>query len=88
MRELDLSQLKTPRVFVDSAAACEEEAGELRGYQGGIVELGALVGTETERRHEGATVYKSVGIGAMDVRVASLVFERAESDNLGTLVDL
>jgi ornithine cyclodeaminase/alanine dehydrogenase-like protein (mu-crystallin family) len=97
MRELDLSQLDVPKVFVDSVSACKEEAGELRGYSGEIEELGAIIGgggveaDHNRGRGHGlgdATVYKSVGIGAMDVRVANLVFQRAERDGLGTLVDL
>ena len=97
MHELDIEALdssgRLARLTVDSRPACLSEAGELRylsGAKSSIVEIGAcvdefgrpLAGRDT--RGQGVSVYKSVGLGPMDVAISRLVLDRAREHGVGT----
>jgi ornithine cyclodeaminase/alanine dehydrogenase-like protein (mu-crystallin family) len=86
------------KVAVDSAEACLVEAGEL--VKAGIGREGMLeVGTTAEMRAGGSTegleewladgfvVYKSVGVGIMDIAIGSELLELAGEKGVGVRLD-
>ena len=97
MHELDVQALersgRLARLTVDSRSACLAEAGELQYLRGAssIVEIGACVdehGRPTAARGsgQGVLVYKSVGLGPMDVAISRLVLDRARELGVGATV--
>ncbi|KAG9034942.1 hypothetical protein FRB95_012358 [Tulasnella sp. JGI-2019a] len=100
MREIDSDLVARAKVIlVDSKTACAKEAGELIGNPGivgedgeirdtRVVELGAYVavggGSGAGVGDGDVTIFKSVGVGAQDVAIASLVVQMAEQKNAGT----
>lgn len=94
MQELDpATLLRASKVVVDSAEACWAEAGDLiQPARDGIIdrsiihaELGEIVlGQKPGREAEDEiTVFRAVGLGALDVAVARAMYERAQRDGLG-----
>ena len=98
MHELDVEALdrsgRLACLTADSRSACLSEAGELqylRGAASSIVEIGACVdehGRPTAARGsgQGVLVYKSVGLGPMDVAISRLVLDRARELGVGATV--
>lgn len=94
MQEIDLATLTSgdERVYVDSREACLQEAGEI--IMGGIpktqlVELGEVFpsGTDGINATNGRNVvYKSVGIGYMDLVVGKKLLDFAKEEGLGVEV--
>jgi alanine dehydrogenase len=93
MRELDASLLQRARIVVDHRLAARAEAGDLlRAEAEGVLaagahypELGEVVnGTEPGRTSpDEITVFKSVGVAAQDVVVASYILGEAQRLGLG-----
>ncbi len=97
MRELDAEAVARCRVFVDSRAAAEVEAGDLllaraEGLIGPAhvaAELGEVAGGAPGRRSPGEiTLFKSLGLAVEDVAAARLAVERARKLGLGTELTL
>ncbi|KAH8105238.1 NAD(P)-binding protein [Cristinia sonorae] len=91
-------------VVVDSTEGCKREAGELIAaglLDSHSVEMGELIASasntswegnqaliETVRNSGDVTIFKSVGVGAQDVAIASLVVDKAMALGVGTLLTL
>ena len=98
MQEVDEETILRSRIFVDSVAACLEEAGDLiiplkKGLIGRAdiqAELGEVIaGKKTGRRDkQEITYFKSVGNAVQDISVAQAVFQRASAKGLGQEVGL
>jgi alanine dehydrogenase len=97
MRELDAETVARARVFVDSRASAEAEAGDLilarkegRIGPGHIVaELGEVAAGAAGRRTAAeVTVFKSLGLAVEDVVTARLAVSRATELGLGASVTL
>lgn len=97
MRELDGAAVARCRVFVDSRASAEAEAGDLilAAAEGRIAaghvlaELGEVASGATGRRSpDEITLFKSLGLAVEDVVAARLVYERARAEGLGREVEL
>ncbi|KAM0751255.1 NAD(P)-binding protein [Meredithblackwellia eburnea MCA 4105] len=92
------SSVHIPTILVDSRDACLHEAGELIAAKipaTSLVELGDVVSAEGEAvadiekyglRRSGRSLFKCVGVGAMDVAITKLVVEMAKTMNIGTEV--
>jgi len=97
-REVDDALVRRARIVVDSMEAAMEEAGDVIGpirrsviSRTGIYgELGELVNEKKRGRedHDQVTFFKSVGNAAQDLAVGRRVVERAEAEDLGTVVEL
>jgi len=97
MRELDSTTVSTSKIIVDSIEAALEEAGDiLIPIKEGVIqrqdiwaELGEIVTGRKRGRtsEEEKTLFKSVGLGIQDAAVAKLVFQRAQSQGIGTQFD-
>ena len=94
-RELDAATVARSRVFVDSRASAEVEAGDLilsaaEGSPARVVaEIGELVAGAPGRRSEDEiTVFKSLGLAVEDVVAARLAVTRARALGVGTEVAL
>ncbi len=97
MRELDAATVARCRVFVDSRAAAEVEAGDLllamrEGAIGPghvVAELGEVAAGQAGRRSdEEITLFKSLGLAVEDVVTARLAVARARDIGVGTEVTL
>ena len=97
MRELDAASVARCRVFVDSRASAETEAGDLimaraEGHIGAdhvVAELGEVAGGAPGRRAAAEiTLFKSLGLAVEDVVTARLAFERARELGIGASVGL
>ncbi|BGP25001.1 ornithine cyclodeaminase [Rhodotorula toruloides] len=93
---------RIPTILVDSPSACLSESGELIASHipsTSLISLGSLLcpsGTlrtdpatrekVTRLREEGRSLYKSVGVGGMDVSIARVVVDEAERRGLGMRV--
>ncbi len=99
MAEIGVDVLaKAHRIIVDSREACWEEAGDFiqpfeRGEIGGDIvdaELGDILAGRAPGRTcaDEITVFKAVGLAALDVAVATEVHQRAQDEGLGTEVEL
>jgi ornithine cyclodeaminase/alanine dehydrogenase-like protein (mu-crystallin family) len=97
MRELDAATVARSRVFVDSRASAEAEAGDLimavrEGRIGAghiVAELGEVAaGAPGRRSDEEITLFKSLGLAVEDVVTARLAVARAKSIGAGTEVTL
>ncbi len=95
MRELDAETVARARVFVDSRASAEAEAGDLllarkEGRIGAghiVAELGEVVAGAPGRRSPGeVTLFKSLGLAVEDVAAARLAVARAGQLGVGTTV--
>jgi ornithine cyclodeaminase/alanine dehydrogenase-like protein (mu-crystallin family) len=91
MRELDAATVAKSRVFVDSRASAEAEAGDLilarrEGWSGHIVaELGEVAaGAAGRRSDDEITLFKSLGLAVEDVATARLAVARARAQGVGT----
>ncbi|KAG8851340.1 hypothetical protein FRB96_009405 [Tulasnella sp. 330] len=89
-------------ILVDSKTACAKEAGELISTPGmvviskagepeivdeRVVEIGAFTAPLHDDEGEGGvTIFKSVGVGAQDVAIASLIVGMAEQKHIGIKV--
>ncbi len=94
-RELDAATVARSRVFVDSRAAAEVEAGDLllaarEGSPAQVVaELGEVAaGAPGRRSDEEITLFKSLGLAVEDVVTARLAVARAKALGVGTEVTL
>ena len=91
VREVDAITVQRARVVVDSREAALEEAGDILIAGASIdAELGEIVnGTRPGRQSpEEFTFFKSVGVAVQDAAAAAAVLTVAESQQLGTLVEL
>jgi ornithine cyclodeaminase/alanine dehydrogenase-like protein (mu-crystallin family) len=98
MQEVDVDTIRRSLVVVDSREASLAEAGDLIvPLEAGDIEeshihaeLGEIVnGTRPGRRNpDEITYFKSVGIAVQDAVAASIALEKAQIEDLGTLVAL
>jgi ornithine cyclodeaminase len=97
MRELAPGILHRARIVVDDRKAVLADAGELIGCVNDgsldpeeLIELGEIVtGTQPGRNSdEQVTVFKSVGLAIQDLCAAASALERAEREEIGTVVEL
>ncbi len=97
MRELDAETVARCRVFVDSRASAEVEAGDLimaraEGRIGAdhvVAELGEVAAGAPGRRSDAEiTLFKSLGLAVEDVVAARLAVERARALGIGTEASL
>ena len=92
-REVDSLTLERAKVVVDQESACLAEAGDLiqpinaGQYDAGRIyaEIGAIVAGDLPGRSDSTeiTFFKSVGLAAQDLAVASLVYRRALAEGVG-----
>jgi len=98
VRELDGEAVRRARVFVDSRAAAEKEAGDILmavaegaigpdHVQGEIGEVfaGRIQGRQSESE---ITLFKSLGQAVEDAATAKLIYERATAAGVGTKFEL
>lgn len=91
VREVDATTVRQAWVVVDSREAALEEAGDILIARASIdAELGEIVNGEKPGREsrEEFTFFKSVGVAVQDAAAAAAVLAVAESQRLGTLVEL
>lgn len=98
MRELDLDVFRRAgRVYIEKKDSAFEEAGELADAfnagiitNGDLVEIGAVLAGDVGGRRDAdeITVFKSTGIPAQDLHSAARLLERAEREEIGTLLEL
>ncbi|CAJ2505145.1 Uu.00g125390.m01.CDS01 [Anthostomella pinea] len=91
MQEIDSETLLSgKRIYVDSAEACLEEAGELikaKVPESRLMELGAIASWPSIDEVEGNVVFKCVGMGIMDVAVASELLKIAGDMKIGKTIE-
>ena len=91
-REVDTTTIKrADRIVVDSREACLEEAGDLIVPNARIdAEIGEIVNGDKPGRQsdDEITLFKSVGVAVQDAVAAAVVLAAAETNGLGTLVDM
>lgn len=97
-REIDTETIVRSRVFVDKKEAALSEAGDLiipikegvfseakiAGEIGEVI-LGSVGGRTSEKE---ITLFKSVGLGIQDCAAASLAYEKAMRNHVGTEVNM
>ena len=98
MQEVDEETIRRAKIFVDSAEACLEEAGDLiiPLKKGGIqkkdilAELGEVIAGKKPGRGDSReiTYFKSVGNAVQDVSVGQAIFQQAREKSLGQEVEL
>lgn len=98
MQEVDEETVKRSTIVVDSLQACLAEAGDLIiPIQNNVIskldihaELGQIVNGERTGRetYDEITFFKSVGVAVQDAAAANAVLREAESQGLGTMVEL
>lgn len=98
MCEIPAKTIAAAKVFVDQREACSSEAGDLiQALNAGIVdgshistELGEVIlGTKQGRSSkEDITFFKSVGVAVQDLAAASIVYEQAKRQGLGSIVPI
>lgn len=98
MQEVDETTLRRSRIFVDSFAACLEEAGDLIiPLEKGAIDRSAILGEIGEvlsgkiPGRTGAsdiTYFKSVGNSVQDISVGQAILRSAREKNLGLAVEL
>ena len=91
-REVDTTTIKrADRIVVDSREACLAEAGDLIVPNARIdAEIGEIVNGDKPGRQsdDEITLFKSVGVAVQDAVAAAVVLAAAETNGLGTLVDM
>ncbi|ORY61585.1 uncharacterized protein BCR38DRAFT_440591 [Pseudomassariella vexata] len=91
MQEVDAETLLSgTKIYVDSKEACLEEAGEIikaNVAESQLVELGEMLAQPNIGPLEGNMVYKCVGMGIMDVIVASELLKIAKNMNIGRILE-
>ncbi len=98
MQEVDETTLRRSRIFVDSIAACLEEAGDLIiPLQKGMInrsailgEIGEVLSGKIPGREDplDITYFKSVGNSVQDISVGQAILKSAREKNLGLAVEL
>ncbi|SHO52427.1 ornithine cyclodeaminase family protein [Desulfopila aestuarii] len=99
MCEIPPETVQGARVFVDQYEACRNEAGDLiQPLAAGLIsedhirqELGTLLmgdGKNNNHLHREITLFKSVGLAVQDLVIASLIYEKATTMQIGTDVTL
>jgi len=93
MQELPPEWVAAAKVYVDHVDSCLAETGDLLiPIENGLMtrqhilgELGDVVnGTLTGRTNDcEATLFKSVGVAVQDLAAAALIYEKAQSQNIG-----
>ncbi len=93
MCEIPPETVKNSLVVVDQLEACKNEAGDLiQPIQNGIIpddhinlELGEIILQPNKGRksEEQVTFFKSVGVAAQDLAMASLIYKKAISLGIG-----
>ncbi len=96
--EVDTAAVARSRFFVDFRQSAELEAGELRrALDAGAVgpahvlgEIGEVANGSVRGRlaQDDITLFKSLGIAAEDLAAAHFVFQRADAEGVGQLVEL
>ncbi|KAF4949572.1 hypothetical protein FSARC_13437 [Fusarium sarcochroum] len=94
MQEIDTETLLSgnDKVYVDSKEGCLKEAGEIikaNLKDKDLTEIGELFRSRKEIHVGGAhsIVYKSVGIGLMDLIIGKALLDVAKEEGLGTKID-
>lgn len=85
------------KIFVDSRKGCFEESGEIihaKLQHSDVTEVGELFGAEefetkkmSEGIRDGLVVYKSVGMGVMDLTIAEALVRLSQVKGIGVQVD-
>jgi ornithine cyclodeaminase/alanine dehydrogenase len=98
MQEISEEVVAKARLYVDHKASALSEAGDLiKPLQLGLIdeshiigEIGALVNGKIagRRSKDEITLFKSVGVAAQDLAVASTVYWKAVSDGLGREIEI
>jgi ornithine cyclodeaminase/alanine dehydrogenase-like protein (mu-crystallin family) len=98
MQELPSEWVASAKVYVDHVESCLAETGDLLvPIQKGLMtsshilgEIGAVVnGTVAGRKNDrDETLFKSVGVAVQDLAAAALIYEKAQSKNLGKELNL
>ena len=98
MCEIPPETVAKARVFVDQREACRAEAGDLiQPLNAGIIdekhishEIGEVALGQKEGRldENDITFFKSVGVAAQDLAVATLILKRAKELGLGTSIEV
>ncbi|KAK5048679.1 hypothetical protein LTR84_005770 [Exophiala bonariae] len=90
MQEIDAKTLRSgERIYVDTKEGCLVEAGELimaNVNEAQLLEIGEIP-NGTVLKDSGNVVFKCVGMGVMDVFMASELLEMAKVKDLGLTVD-
>lgn len=78
-REIDINPQDNLKVFLDNRLACRNEAQELFHLRSDFDELGFIINGRGKGRtnHQDITLFKSVGIGALDLFAADLTYKKA-----------
>jgi len=97
-RELDASAVARSRLFVDRRESALNESGDFllardEGMVGDdhiVAELGEVLLGEASGREtaDEVTLFESLGLGVEDVAAARLVYDEAERQGVGTVVEL
>lgn len=96
MRELSADLLAKAQIYVDQREAALAEAGEIIAalatshiQSTALVELSALLNDPALGRSspEAITVFKSVGLAIQDVSAAAVALQRAETQQLGQVIN-
>ena len=97
-REIDVDVVKRGRYFVDYKPSALAQAGELKAaFESGELEetcirgeIGQVLLGQVDGRIEltDITVYRSLGVAAQDLAAAHAIAERAEAQDLGTVVEI
>ncbi|KAK4054511.1 hypothetical protein OIV83_001005 [Microbotryomycetes sp. JL201] len=97
--ETDATGPRIPTVLVDVRDACMAEAGELIAAKipaSSLIELGEVWRSRsdgdttaiTKLRSSGMSLFKCVGVGAMDALITDLVVKTAKRNSLGVIVEM
>ncbi|KAI0011408.1 proline utilization protein PrnX [Xylariaceae sp. FL0662B] len=91
MQEVDAETLLCGRnIYVDSREACLEEAGEIIKAQvpkEHLIEVGEMLSRQEPSPLDGNVVFKCVGMGIMDVIVASELLNIAREKGIGRTIE-
>ena len=97
IRETDTATIRRARVICDQTAACMAEAGDIMtpvddgdySWDDVAGDLGDVVNGDVAGRtsEDEVTLFKSVGLAIQDITCASLVYERAVAQGIGTEFD-
>jgi len=91
-REVDTSTIRqSDRIVVDSREACSAEAGDLIIPNAEIdAEIGEIVNGDKEGRQSAdeITFFKSVGVAVQDAVAGAAVLAAAETEGLGTVIEM
>jgi ornithine cyclodeaminase len=86
-REIAPSLVNKASLFVETLASARGEAGDLAQAENqAMIELGSILEKPYCREEDEITLFKSVGIGLMDVSFTHLIYDKARAGDRGQLV--